>query len=434
MQGTFSERHGLIGSSILEQVLPRDKQGTDKAIGRMSKRRWLALGFAVALLILAVTNTHVRTGIKSAFFLVEILPDSPVYPGRLVSDEPQRLLIQFPSDERAEGALLFQPPDRTCHAAIVMVIGLGPEYDDRHLDRLARAFARNGIIVVIPIIDSMVDYRLDGDEHRIAVSAYRYLARRADVHPERIGMFGISVGGAVVVNAAQQPETRENLAMVHSLGGYFDATRVLTQMSVQAFEIDGEWAAWEPSSTTYRATRNSLVPLMPSEDRGVLWDLFSPDAHEVPEDIQPEDSLALARLLTNREPSRAFELADSLPEDLVEFLAGISPSTGIDHLQTDVLLLHDQNDHVLPYSESIAFADALSERDHDNVALTILEQFHHVRPDEESTAREQLADGWLLYRHIYRMHRSLDSDGWFVSPLESLPGIGGRSSCGETRS
>jgi hypothetical protein len=83
----------------------------------------------------------------------------------------------------------------------------------------------------------------------------------------------------------------------------------------------------------------------------------------------------------------------------------------------------------LPYSESIAFAAAIDELDRESAYLTILEQFHHVRPDEESSTRELLADGWQLYRHIYHMHRSLEDRGWFVSPLDLLPGVGGDQTC-----
>jgi pimeloyl-ACP methyl ester carboxylesterase len=395
----------------------------------MKSRRLLIIGALFILLFVALASSnHVRIGVQSVAFLVEVFPESPVYPGRWFVDEPERLLVQFPHGDESHGAFLYRPANKGCYGGIVMYIGLGPEHGDSHLDRISRAFARNGVSVLIPVSEPMVNYRLDADEHLVAASAFEYLQGFGDVDENRVGMFGISVGGAVVANAAQEDRIRGDVAMIHSLGGYYDASTVLSHMSVQAYEVDGIWIEWEPSPTTYRATRNSIVPLMPSEDRVVLWGLFSPDADEVPPDLT-EEGEALAQLLANRDVERIDSLAAELPVYVTEFLQQISPAGGLERIDADILLLHDRFDHVLPYSESVRFAADAEATGHDATYLTVLEQFHHVRPDEESDRLGLIIDGFKLYRHIYRMHRSLDQNGWFRSPLDLVPFVDRQSTC-----
>ena len=393
-----------------------------------TRRRVLLIAAFVSLLILT-SSTHVRIGFQSAAFLSEVFPDSPAYPARWFADEPRRTMVQFPHGDTYHGAYLYHPVERGCYGGIVMYIGLGPEHGDPHLDRVSRAFARNGISVLIPVSEPMVEFRLDANEHFIAGSAFEYLRDLPDVNPDRVGMFGISVGGAIVANAAQQESIRDDVAMIHSLGGYYDAQTVLAHMGVRAFEAgDGEWHDWEPSSATFRATRNSIVPLLPSDDRVAVWNLFGSDDTEIPPGLT-EEGQAVAAVLVNRDRGRIPELLAELPEEVSAFLHEISPSAQIEDLSATTLLLHDRFDHVLPYGESVRFAADAEQAGHGDVYLTILEQFHHVRPDEEGDRLSLLGDGISLYWHIFRMHQSMDDRGWVSSPLDLAPLFPGRNEC-----
>jgi acetyl esterase/lipase len=401
--------------------------GPDDRFRTFLTRRRVVLATVFLCVLLLASSTHVRLGFSSAAFLTEIFPDSPAYPGRWFSADPTRTLVHFRHEGEYHSALYYRPGKSGCGGGIVLYIGLGPEYGDAHLDRLARAFARNGYSVLIPVSQPMIEYRLGDQEHDIAVSAFRHLQAQPSVDPERVGLFGISVGGAVVLNAAQHDEIHDEVAMVHALGGFFDAGRVFGQMSARAYFVDGDWHAWEPSSTTFRATRNSLVPLLPSEDRVEVWNLFGEDVTTVPSGLTPEGQ-AMAEVLANRDPERIDELLDELPVDVREFLAALSPAHGVEHLSAPALLLHDRKDHVLPYSESVQFAELASEMNAD-VRLTLLDQFHHVRPDEDSDLLSLIGDGARLYRHIFAMHRAMDDRGAFTSPLDLLPFLGGQETC-----
>lgn len=394
---------------------------------RLTRRR-LIFAACLVMLVLAASSTHVRIGFQTAALLSEVYPDSPAYPARWLQDEPRRTLVQFPHDDQYQGAFLFEPGRRGCHGGIVLYIGLGPEHGDPHLHRFARAFARNGYSVLVPVSEPMVDYRLDAEDHLVAASAFQHLRDRPEIDADRVGMFGISVGGAIVVNAAQQPEIRDEVAMVHSLGGYYDAEVLLAHMGVRSFEVDGEWTEWEPSNVTFRATRNSVLDLLPEEDRAPLAEVFRLESSGVPSGLS-DDSRALAELLANRDPARIDQLRENLPNHISAFLAEISPSHDLQHLVADTHLLHDRFDHVLPYSESVRFVSDAESLGMDSVHLTVLEQFHHVRPDEDSNRLSMLGDGFDLYRHIFRMHQSLDDRGWLTSPLTLFPGVSGPEQC-----
>jgi hypothetical protein len=391
-------------------------------------RRVVYASGVLALILLLTSSTHVRIAMQSAAFLNEVFPAAPVYMGRWLSDEPYRVMVQFPHEDTYQGAYLYHPGRPGCYGGIVLYIGLGPEHGDPHLDRISRAFARNGYVVLIPVSDAMINYRLDADEHEIAASAFEFLQFMPEVDQQRVGMFGISVGGAIVANAAQEFRIQDEVSMVLSLGGYYDARMVLGQMGVGAFEVEGAWKEWEPSSTTFRATRNSIVPYMPSDDRAALWQMFTPDATEIPDGLS-SDGRSLAAVLTNDDPQLIDPLIDELPHDVLEFLDRISPASDLMQLEADTYLLHDRYDHVLPYSESVRFSQDAQLAGLDQVHLTIIEQFHHVRPDEDGSRVSLMADGARLFKLIYRMHRSLDDRGLFTSPLDLVGLDQGETRC-----
>jgi dienelactone hydrolase len=395
-------------------------------IQRVSKRRLLGSTAALLVILLLITSVHVRVALKSAGFFIEIFPDMPAYPLRWFTGEPNRQLIAFSHGDDIVDAYLYSPPAGGCHAGLVMYIGVGDEYDDPHLDRASRALARNGIAVVIPVSEALTDYRLTEDEHEYAVSAFQYLQGRDSIHPERVGFFGISVGGAIVANAAQERSINQEVALVHSMGGYYDAFDLLASVALEQHFVDGEWVEWEPSDVTIRVIRNSILPALPEEDYEELWHLMTDREDEIPDDLTDE-GLALARVMVNREPERVPALLADLPSEVTALMEQISPAYGIERLEAPTLLLHDVHDEVLPYSESIRFYESVeaAERKH----LTLLQVFHHVRPDEDGGYVELVRDGLRLYGHVFRIHRPLDGRGWFVGVADLVPGISSASTC-----
>ncbi len=76
----------------------------------------------------------------------------------------------------------------------------------------AEGFARNGLIAMVP------KYTDASDGVIVAVKALRVLKSRTDVDKERVGLFGVSLGGAVALLAS----TQEKVEFVIDVGGWID--------------------------------------------------------------------------------------------------------------------------------------------------------------------------------------------------------------------
>jgi hypothetical protein len=116
--------------------------------------------------------------------------------------------VSFPSADGVilQGTVLTSKADHTPHPAIVMLGGAGPTTREE-LQKEAEAFARRGIVVLIydkrTVGYSMVErnFSLLTDD---ALAAVRILKERADVHPDQVGIWGLSEGAWVAALAASR--------------------------------------------------------------------------------------------------------------------------------------------------------------------------------------------------------------------------------------
>lgn len=363
--------------------------------------RWTRNALVALLILIVVTaTTPGRTALTSAGFFTEVFPGTPVKPMRWLTGEPAVTRVVFSLEDGTPVAgILYLPAGSGPHGAIVFNIGVGPEHDNPDLVRISRAFARSGVAVLIPVSPGLTAFRIDPGEEEIAVAAFRFLQSQPFVDPERVGFFGVSVGGSIGAIAAQDPRIATEVRVVGSFGGYYDAFDLLAALVLRRIEIDGQWQVWEPLGVSLRIVRDTLLELLPETDRAPLAPLFDGETTRIPAGLSSDGEL-VARLLVNRDPARMPELIEGLPREWREHLAAISPATHVERLEADLLLLHDRRDHIVPYTESIRFydeADHLGER-----KLTVLSLFSHVSPGIDSPLRDS-RDGVRLYRHIYQL-------------------------------
>jgi alpha-beta hydrolase superfamily lysophospholipase len=128
--------------------------------------------------------------------------------------------------------------------------------------------------------------------------------------------------------------------------------------------------------------RSSLDLLERPQDRGFFQGYASyiadprmDEDEPVPASLAP-DAQAFYDLLTNHLPSQVPVLLDKLSPRMRTELEGINPEAhDVSMLQADVILLHGRGDNLIPYTESIALADALPES---QVQLFIIDGLAHV--------------------------------------------------------
>ena len=125
-------------------------------------------------------------------------------------------------------------------------------------------------------------------------------------------------------------------------------------------------------------------------DRDVLDDAFAepilaaerppPDA-DLRSSLETDAAQAVHDLLTASALDDAEEAIDALPAGALEFIDAISPGRHLDDLNAEVHLMHEIEDHHVPFVESRALASAL-ESTGELAAHTEFRLFDHVQPDD----------------------------------------------------
>jgi len=383
--------------------------------------RWLrriGIGLAVVVL-LAVAWEPTRVAMQTAVMLPGML-GSEVRPLDWFSEEPRRSSIPYRAASTAEGeaadlAELWLPhwasEDRPA-GAVLLVFGvnnLGRNHPA--IERVAEALARTGVAVLVPDSRTLLEGRLEAAEVDGVVDAFQTLTARPEVDPERVGIFGFSVGGSLALLAAGSDRIAADVRWVNAFGAYADAATYLAAVSAHEHTSpdagDGT-VPWVPTPLARQVyVQFMLDQVSDADDRAALEDAYADPilAGDRP-DRDPAVIGALAtdvgrtveRLLTADSLGDALAAISSLPPDSQAFLDAISPVRHLDGLTAPVWLMHEREDHHVPYVESRVLADALRGRglleEHTEFRL-----FDHVQPDDLDVlaAAPEL---WRLLLHV----------------------------------
>jgi acetyl esterase/lipase len=249
------------------------------------------------------------------------------------------------------------------------------------------------MVVMIPELKHLLRDEMVPEEIDDLVAAFDYLRGQEFVDPERMGFIGFSAGAGLAMVAATDAGIAEGVDFVGSFGGYYDIFDVIAAATTETIVYDGRQEDWEPDSKTLSVLRRSLIYYADSNrDRDILTRIFlegEADARERVDELSP-DGLRIFELLDNRDPDRTDELLAALPPDDVATLRRLSPRYSMDDLQTEVFILHDRNDKLIPYVESRRLADAA--RAGNDVHYSELDIFHHVNPTVPTNPITFLAD------------------------------------------
>ena len=127
------------------------------AILRWLKRLALAMlaAIVIAAIVIAVTPQG-RTGVKTALFLPQILPEFPVKPQGWFTGTPTRQNVSYPIASGSGNADVYVPASDGLHSAVLLFLGVNPAgRDDPRVVGLAEGLARSGVVVMIPWSDTM---------------------------------------------------------------------------------------------------------------------------------------------------------------------------------------------------------------------------------------------------------------------------------------
>ena len=362
---------------------------------RRLRRTGLAL-LVIALLLVAWEPT--RVAIQTAAMLPTLLDAGPK-PLELFSEEPQRESIAYRAakgGQEPDLAEVWLPSWASVErpaGGILLVFGvnnLGRNHPA--IERVADGLARTGAIVVVPDSRTLLEGRLEVGEIDGVVRAFQLLAARPEVDRDRLGIVGFSVGGSLALLAARDSRINRQVRWVNAFGAFADAASYLASVSAHAhLDGTGEVVPWTPTPLAREVYLRFMLDQVRDEgDRERLLAAFAgpvldgerpaPDPTLAAE-LETDVARTVHDLLTARTLAGAQAAIDALPSDSSVFIDAISPARHLDGLRAEVHLMHEREDHHVPYVESRRLASVLDEAGRLE-AHTEFRLFDHVQPDD----------------------------------------------------
>lgn len=259
--------------------------------------------------------------------------------------------------------------------------------EHRELDRLVRAMAASGTVVLVPDVPEWRALLVSpGSTPATIRGALPELTGLPEVDPARIGVMGFSFGGTHALMSSTDPSLREQLAAVVSWGGYADLGRTLRFACLGRHELDGEtyrlppdpYGRWifagnyltgVPGNEEHAPLANALLGLAREVGRRGIraWEpATDPIKAEAragldAEELEVFDLLAPAtdRARTADRERHMEKLADALAAAALRRDPGLDPSPFLPRVTVPVFLAHGRDDRLIPWSELVRLQRAL---------------------------------------------------------------------------
>jgi len=298
-------------------------------------------------------------------------------PSRLSGQVPHpvRESISFETAGMERVADLYKP-SQGARASIVLVPGVAARgRRDARVVAVANTLARLDFTVLVPDMPGVRQYRMRSTDVREVADAFVWLLQRPRLAPPgHIGIAGFSYGAGPVLLAALQPDIRDRVDFVLAVGGYYSLDNVITYLTTgycsviaPSGEMTLKTGRLSPHPYSKAAfIRSNLDLLERAVDRGFFSSYAAYITGNNPEYAEPipgylaPDAQAFYDLLTNHRPDNVPMLLDRLSRRMRTELQGINPAShDLTQLRADVILLHGRGDNLIPYTESVALANAL---------------------------------------------------------------------------
>ncbi|MDB6018466.1 MAG: alpha/beta hydrolase [Pedosphaera sp.] len=341
---------------------------------RLFIRRALVAG-ALAMAILAGLNGCCclpHHPLASAEVLRDIAAQG--HPNRLNAavGEATRTAVQYEVGGRIYQADLYRSRVQT-KAGILLVPGAAESgKDDPRLVAFAQTLAREQFAVLVPDLTDFRQFNLGPQNIREVADGLTYLASHPDLAPQgRVGAAATSYAVGPIILAASAPELRDKVQFVVGVGGYYDLEKVVAFFTTGYFrnyaKKDSPWQYLEPNTYgKWVFVRSNAGRLSSPTDRAMLQEiarrkLEQPDApvELLAARLGPQGR-AYYELITNKDPNRTPELLANLPAEIkAEFDAINLARQDLSRLKARLILFHGYDDGIVPYTESIALANAV---------------------------------------------------------------------------
>jgi hypothetical protein len=352
-----------------------------------------------------------RAWLKAALALPQILPQAPARPLEYVTSAPPTQPLTVSLDQQAAEEIpadLYLPaePGRRM-PGVVLTLGandLGGR--DPRVIGLADGLARSGFATLV-VTGSPALAEADGplglaEAPEVVAAAFEWLAARADVDEQRIGLMGICFGGSACLMAAAKPALAARVAFVYVIGPYLSMRSLLRAMASRTtVSVDGQPRPWPVEAFALERQRSWLLrSLAPVERVPVQATLSSGLA---PPTGLSERAQAIRELAHGVSAARADELIDALGEPFAAELDAVSPASQLAGLRAETFVMHGVADGLIPVDESRRLVLAL--RGQVPVHYAEFELFDHADPTRPLAALTLVRELARLLGHVRALMR-----------------------------
>ncbi len=307
-------------------------------------------------------------------------------PSRLkeTTPEPSRLTISYRRSGGAATADLYRssaPPN----GAVVVVPGLTPDgKDDPRLIAFAKSLARARFLVLVPDIANTRALKVSAADSIFIADAIEELAQRFAAGTERsVGLVAISYAVGPALLAASHAPADHHVGFIVAIGGYYDIEAAIGFVTTGYYRAPdgswrhatpGEWGKW-----IFLRSNADRVTDWPDRDRlrKIADRKLANATAEIADLVAPlgPEGRAIYELIANRDPERVPALLARLPEAIRRELRRLDlKGRDLSTLAGPVLLIHGEDDAVIPYTQSIKLAAAVGAR----AELFVVDRFAHV--------------------------------------------------------
>ena len=356
----------------------------------------------VLLLLAAAIAVAVATGTAGrAYETVGLLVDLSRLgqPGTRTTQAMMRAPLSYEVDGHHYQADVYRPLAAP-RMAVVLLPGASPKgKDDPRLVEFAAWLASARFVVLVPDIARLRHLELRADIIPEVVDTLRYVSETANLAPQgKTGIVALSVATGPALLATLEPQIRDRVAFVLSIGGYYDLFTTLTFSITGYFKADGQWQHRPPDDLgKWVFVLSNADALSNRSDRALLAQMAKRRlADQDPSVLAPRlgrEGQEVYRFITNTDPEKSQALFARLPPAIIAEAKALSPSTrDLSTLHAHVILVHGRDDSIIPYTESVALARALPS---DRRTLVLVNGLYHV------DLKPSFADSWRLGRVIY---------------------------------
>jgi dienelactone hydrolase len=259
---------------------------------------------------------------------------------------------------------------------------VGDNRSTPQLVNLTESLARTGLVVMTMTTNTLMDFVLSPTDSDATVQAFETLLHWPGVGATRVGIFGLSAGGAPASLAAADSRIRQHVGFLMFFGSFFNAREMLADVGRRALIVNGQLEAWHPSRVPLYVLANTIAGTLPPNDSEKLkaaFDSSHPTAPLTPAQVAALSPPAAAayHILAGDQPDLVERNLAAFSPAMQRLLQALSPSSVVGQISAPIYLLHDRHDSLVPFTESVNVADALASlhHPHDSIEFSI---FHHT--------------------------------------------------------